>query len=569
MNSAGMCAHSIIKEQLEDSLNASHNLALLVKILDETHHVMSGLARLPTTPQLDVCMERFKFPVQTFHIIPRTSTHYKVWFYNTYCLDFQVKGNGLVYVKDAAISLFNQRKVMLEVCPIPYIKTFLMRYVEENALFRRQSQTEDDNPPSPIEMEGSQNKFQAPQTPNNPLTPSSPHSFLQSPPTLRQPSPANQPQFSPSSTFPVPSPVAPGSVGSPFAAQSPMAQPSPRPINSPAPGSNNPGKSNPSLTSRTLPQRLWAGSNPTPLTPQGITELCKPCVLQPPAPNLYVSPIQLSPLHRFLGCTFLKRFMMQSIKNEKLKLISHDQGTIVVKTDSLTCKIATFSSNNFQSLHLKLEPDPNVANQWPQEMLLTLEKFFDVNVASPPYRPNAFIAFCRILKCPINVLKDVVSIMLYEINPDLVVKNNLKWSCKLCLTLPPAAPPIMPLGQPGLLLLNEKMLVFLQLTKVRTEAEAEQAKSNTYSAPETEPLSVVIPLVYDTELNQTTVAQKEMNQVISVAQQHLAKLARSPQFQMQGRCTILPSVHDLLLNFSLEPISGPHPMQGQRPGNFS
>ena len=49
--------------------------------------------------------------------------------------------------------------------------------------------------------------------------------------------------------------------------------------------------------------------------------------------------------------------------------------------------------------------------------------------------------------------------------PETVQSNNLKWSCKLCLTMPPAAPPLIPLGQPGLLTLKEKMLLFLQLTR--------------------------------------------------------------------------------------------------------
>ena len=64
------------------------------------------------------------------------------------------------------------------------------------------------------------------------------------------------------------------------------------------------------------------------------------------------------------------------------------------------------------------------------------------------------------LLSPINALKDIIAIMLYEITPEIVTKNGLKWACRLCLTLPPAAPPIMPLGQPGVLRLKEKMLLF-------------------------------------------------------------------------------------------------------------
>merc|ERR1719184_443689 len=120
----------------------------------------------------------------------------------------------------------------------------------------------------------------------------------------------------------------------------------------------------------------------------------------------------------------------------------------------------------------------------------------------------AFTAFCRMLLSPINALKDIIAIMLYEITPDIVTKNGLKWACRLCLTLPPAAPPIMPLGQPGVLRLKEKMLLFLHLTKVNNPPPPPQMGVNgsIIAAPQPEPLSVVIPIVYDIQNNQTTVA---------------------------------------------------------------
>ena len=152
-----------------------------------------------------------------------------------YCLDIHVRANGLVYVRDSAISLFDQRKAVEDLQPIPLIKTFLMRYVDAAEFQRRQSQTEDDNPPSPqtVADEGSM-KFPTPHTPptTNPQQPPSPHgTFLQSPPSsnLRQPSPA--------SNFTVPSPINPNSVGSPFGGN-PNSVGSPRP--SPRPGIHSP-----------------------------------------------------------------------------------------------------------------------------------------------------------------------------------------------------------------------------------------------------------------------------------------------------------------------------------------
>jgi hypothetical protein len=51
---AGMCPHTLMREQLEDHLNHHRNLALLGKILNETYAPLKSLARLPTTPQVYV-----------------------------------------------------------------------------------------------------------------------------------------------------------------------------------------------------------------------------------------------------------------------------------------------------------------------------------------------------------------------------------------------------------------------------------------------------------------------------------------------------------------------------------
>jgi hypothetical protein len=62
-------------------------------------------------------------------------------------------------------------------------------------------------------------------------------------------------------------------------------------------------------------------------------------------------------------------------------------------------------------LHVKIEPDNAYSHHWSPEMLLILEKFFDTKVAAPPYRPNHLTTFTRILLCPIEAIKDLISII--------------------------------------------------------------------------------------------------------------------------------------------------------------
>merc|ERR1719259_752036 len=183
-------------------------------------------------------------------------------FYNIHCVDVHFKSDGFVLIRDGSFSMFDQTKALDDLEPIRGFKAFLYKYVDEAALSRRTSQTEDDNPPSPLSMDQDSSglKFPSHHTPpSNPLTPMSPHggqsqsNLLQSPPSNRQPS-----------ASPAPSPAV-----FPTVSQTP---------------------------SRILPQRLWAAAIPTPLTFKAFDELCRPNVLAGSSSSGMVSP-----LHRFLG----------------------------------------------------------------------------------------------------------------------------------------------------------------------------------------------------------------------------------------------------------------------------
>ena len=92
--------------------------------------------------------------------------------------------------------------------------------------------------------------------------------------------------------------------------------------------------------------------------------------------------------------------------------------------------------------------------------------------------------------------------------PEAITRDGLKWHVRLCLTVPPAAPPLLSIGHQGLLRVKEKILMFFHLTRANTAQ---------FLQPGQEPLSVVVPIVYDIEHNNTTVAHnhKEMNPVVS------------------------------------------------------
>lgn len=95
------------------------------------------------------------------------------------------------------------------------------------------------------------------------------------------------------------------------------------------------------------------------------------------------------------------------------------------------------------------------------EELQIIEKFFDTRAAAPPYKPNALSGFGCMLNVPLNVLKDFIQIMRYELIPGLVQQQGLKWAVQWCLRIPPSATPIAPTGMAAVLVFRSKILFFV------------------------------------------------------------------------------------------------------------
>ena len=382
----GMNPHIMMKSQLEVDINKEKSVSRLGKLLAETVGPVRSLLRLPTTPHkwMSTNSQQRNTAIQTFTILPQSPTHVKIMFYNIHCVDVQFRADGLVQIRDGSFSMFDQTKPLDDLEPIGGFKAFLSKYVDETVLSRRTSQTEDDNPPSPLtlDQDSSGLRFAPHHTPpSNPLTPMSPHggqqttsNLLQSPPSHRQPSasPAPSPH-----QFPTPSPLG---VGSPFTAASPLGG-SPRPRPSPRHAGSSPNPSGMPMSSisqapsRILPQRLWAAAIPIPLTCKAFDELCRPSVLAGSSSSGMVSP-----LHRFLGCVFIRRQLKHIIRTEEYltNMETREPSVIAFKVDSLQCKVSINPDNSFQTLHLKVTPDD--PNQWQSDQLLIIQKFFDAKV---------------------------------------------------------------------------------------------------------------------------------------------------------------------------------------------
>lgn len=218
----------MMREQLQSHLNRHYSLSQIVHILHETYQPLSSIAKLPIIPQLGIPVGQFnelkisefftstiyhiqrpQVPVMSFCIIPQSPTLLRIGYQAMYCLEIRLRGGGLVSIRDGAYSRFDRSNVVDEFYPTQGLKGFLSKYVDESAVYRRRSQSEDDNPPSPIAMEETQGgpasvggsspflggSLRAPQSPrdgglrfappitpptsSNPHTPASPHPITQ------------------------------------------------------------------------------------------------------------------------------------------------------------------------------------------------------------------------------------------------------------------------------------------------------------------------------------------------------------------------------------------------------
>jgi len=188
--------HTLLRPQLQAFLNSDRGgtLEKLVRLLQETYEPLSSLVKLPTTIQLGTVHQRPQLPVQTFVLIPQSTAHLRLVYNNVYCLDIHFQPEGLVSIRDGAYSLFDKTQVLGDLTPTQGLKAFLSKYVDESGVFRRRSQSEDDNPPSPISTmldieqnlgtpiggpPSSSSFLSKPQSPlpgrSNPHTPASPH----------------------------------------------------------------------------------------------------------------------------------------------------------------------------------------------------------------------------------------------------------------------------------------------------------------------------------------------------------------------------------------------------------
>ncbi|XP_071549261.1 mediator of RNA polymerase II transcription subunit 14 [Panulirus ornatus] len=566
--------HTIMQDQLQDLVNQNGTMGLvdLATTLHHTYQPLLAISKLSPTLHLGVIDKKHQ-PIKNFTVLPQSPTRVSIVYRNVYCLNVDLLPNGLVAIRDGAYSSFETSKLIEEFIQIQGLKAFLSKYVDETAINIRRSQSEDDNPPTPIPLDdtlwptpkAASPARHGPMTPpisSNPHTPASPHpggmtqtsghgGFVSSPATSgfslasptslpgMNPSPAMLPHPSPSGGFlGGNSPSAPQhGVSSPgFLAPSP-AGPHSVPMHSPASAIVH-GQAGPSYTSRMLPNKPYAAAVPTTLTHDAFHTLCSPAQVDEGGD----SSLQCI-LEQFLGITYIKRHFQQLCEGcEVMKPVGGiEPGSIQFKTETLSCQMLVQSSPSYNVV-LKLQPLPEHVDQWTSDELQVLEKFFSVKVPIPPYRPYAVQSFYSILKFSVRVLKDCIRIMQLELMPTPQQLQQLKWSLQWCLTNPPIGSQIAPPGLYVVVVSRNKILFFFQLTR-----------TNVQLPPDTEPPNLMLPVVYDSVTNKTQMAERrDHGNIPSVTLQVINDIMSRVVVQ-PNEMSLYPCIRELLCSLSLGP----------------
>lgn len=136
---------------------------------------------------------------------------------------------------------------------------------------------------------------------------------------------------------------------------------------------------------------------------------------------------------------------------------------VLFKADLLQCQV-TLNPTHMQALHIKISPSPagdgKPPVQWSTDELQTIERFFELRVAAPPYRPNALSGFGRALNVPPQVLKDFIQLMQLDMMAEPL--PGQKWTMQFIMRVPPPAlVHIVSVGNPALYISNQKILFFV------------------------------------------------------------------------------------------------------------
>nr|XP_039250622.1 mediator of RNA polymerase II transcription subunit 14-like [Styela clava] len=299
---------------------------------------------------------------------------------------------------------------------------------------------------------------------------------------------------------------------------------------------------------RTITRGVWAGSNPVILDQDVFTGLL--------SSQTTTSSYTTNILEQFLGHTLIRRELEHIIRSTPPDSPYYTPSPSLVPNPSVNEPLCTFFAanslmfrctmqfpGNRPHLNLAVQQVPPLVMQehgiphenWQNDDLLILERFFKMRVATQPFRPSNIHAFCSIISSKSLILRDFINVMRLELTPH---QNDptVKWIPQICLTVPPWLS-YAPAGLPAVYI-KDKILIFVLMTM----------KNFNPANPPMNRQAHVMPIVWYLQTNIATLPAQN-NPLLQRIEAHLRQYMEERR-QTNTECHMFSAIKYLMDNFS-------------------
>jgi hypothetical protein len=125
--------HLYFMHEIKKYFSSNQSIMNLIQLLNQTCVTSFALYKFTNFPKF---FSRPTIPnvlsMPGFITIVYSLTHFKIVYFSKYCLDINIKQNGLVAIRDGSFSLAELNHIIDELQPIQYLNSFLNLFVDEN-----------------------------------------------------------------------------------------------------------------------------------------------------------------------------------------------------------------------------------------------------------------------------------------------------------------------------------------------------------------------------------------------------------------------------------------------------
>ena len=124
--------HILFINEIKKHFLTNQSIINLVQLLNSTCQSTFGLAKLVNLPKYYAKISSHSiFSYPGFTLISRSLTHFKLIYCSKFCIDFQIKSNSIVSIRDGFFTLTDINASLEELQSIPLFSSFLSMFIDD------------------------------------------------------------------------------------------------------------------------------------------------------------------------------------------------------------------------------------------------------------------------------------------------------------------------------------------------------------------------------------------------------------------------------------------------------